>query len=144
MRKPHAWLILLSSLTALRCNHTSADDDPEVLSNLRFAPGAFDSFRRNTELKFTLKHPATLHITIESKGVPQSGTPQERAPQGGAPSGYFVVKTLIENAYQPKGSHSIAWIGDTDTEVFAPAGVYLGVVNINNRRFETTVQVFHF
>ena len=129
MRIPRALLILMCFFTALRCNHSSPADDPEMLSNLRFAPGAFDSFTRNTELKFTLRHPVTVDITIESKGIPD---------------GYLVVKTLIANAPASKGSHSIAWLGDTDAEVFAPAGVYLGVVNINNRRFETTVQVFHF
>ena len=149
MRIPHAWMIVMCFFTAVRCHHPLAADDPEVLSNLRFAPGAFDSFTRNTELKFTLRHPVTLDITIESKGGPQSGAPQgdasgKGAPHREAPDGYFVVKTLIVNAYEAKGSHSIAWLGDTDSEVFAPAGIYFGVVKINNRRFETTVQVFHF
>jgi hypothetical protein len=128
MRRPDAMLILFFSLSMVQCNHPSATDDPELLSNLRFAPGAFDSFRRNTELKFTLRHPVTLDITIESKA---------------APGADFVVKTLVQNAYQTKGSHSIAWLGDTDAELFAPAGVYIGVLNISNRRFETTVQVYH-
>ena len=169
MRIPHARLILMCFFSSVRCNHPSAADDPEVLSNLRFAPGAFDSFTRNTELKFTLRHPVTLDITIESRavpqssmsqngvpvgGVPESSPPQTGAPgkharlggaaQGGAGGGEFVVKTLIQNASESKGSHSVAWLGDTDGEVFAPAGVYLGVVKINDRRFETTVQVFHF
>jgi len=121
-------ILILLTLSMVQCNHPSATDDPEVLSNLRFAPGAFDSFRRNTELKFTLRHPVTLDITIERNAAP-------------GPS--FVVKRLVQNAYQTKGSHSIAWLGDTDEELFAAAGVYIGVVNISNRRFETIVQVFH-
>src|SRR6267143_220580 len=151
MRITYAWLLVMCFFAAIRCNHPSAADDPELLSNLRFAPGAFDSFLRNTELKFTLRHPVTLDITIERRAVPQTGVPvggvsesgpfQAAAPHEKAADGYFVVKTLLENVLESKGSHSIAWLGDTDAEVFAPAGGYLGVVKINNRRYETTVQV---
>src|SRR5436309_3257003 len=117
MRIPRALLILMCFFTALRCNHSSPADDPEMLSNLRFAPGAFDSFTRNTELKFTLRHPVTVDITIERRGASHTGLRGKGFSQVDALDGHFVAKTLIANAPASKGSHSIAWLGDTDAEV---------------------------
>jgi len=96
---------------------------------MRFSPSAFDSFRRNTELRYTLKAPTTVSIYIVK--ALSAGT---QAP----------VKTLVEDLSETKGTHSITWIGDTDQRLFAPAGVYLGVLRIDQRRFETIIQVFHF
>lgn len=56
----------------------------------------------------------------------------------------LLVKTLVENLNETKGSHSITWIGDTDERLFAPAGIYFGVVQFQQFRFETIIQVFHF
>ena len=56
----------------------------------------------------------------------------------------LLVKTLVENLNETKGSHSITWIGDTDQRLFAPVGIYFGVVQLQQNRFETIVQVFHF
>ena len=52
-------LVLLSS-----CNYPSQLDDPELVNSLRFSPSAFDSFKANTELRYTLKVPATLNAYI--------------------------------------------------------------------------------
>ena len=122
-------LIAVHLITAFQCSHPSASADSGVLSNLRFAPSAFDSFRRNAELKFTLKLPETLNIYIVRK---DGGGRESR------------VKTLVENARETGGSHSVSWLGDNDMEFFAPAGMYFGVVEIDQQAYETTVQVFHF
>jgi flagellar hook assembly protein FlgD len=54
------------------------------------------------------------------------------------------VKTIVENLNATKGSNSVTWIGDTNQKYFAPVGTYYGIVQTQNHRFETTVQVFHF
>lgn len=121
--------IAASLIGAIGCNHPSASTDPGVLSNLRFSPSAFDSFKRNTELKFTLKLPLTLNVRIIRKDA------------AGAESR---VKTLIGNARETGGSHAVTWLGDNDDGLFAPAGTYLAVVEIDQQTYETSVQVFHF
>jgi hypothetical protein len=123
------WLIVLSAINGIRCNHPAGPADSGVVSNLRFAPSAFDSFKRNTELKFTLKLPETLNIFI----VRRDAAGDESR-----------VKRLIENARQTRGSHSVSWLGDTDNGLFAPAGMYLALVEIEAQTYETTVEVFHF
>ncbi|MBI5021782.1 MAG: hypothetical protein HZB59_10110 [Ignavibacteriales bacterium] len=104
-------------------------DDPALVSNLRFSPSAFDSFRRNTELKYTLKNPSEVSIYIMKKDSLQNDV---------------LVKTLVENAVETKGTHSTTWLGETNQRYFAPVGIYFGVLKIGSRRFETSVQVFHF
>lgn len=125
-----AFLISLFFIPSfMQCNLPNATDDPALVSNLRFSPSAFDSFRRNTELKYTLKSPATVSIYIIKKDTIE----QE-----------FLVKTLMENAQETKGSHSVTWLGDTNQRYFAPIGIYFGKVQIENKSFEAIVQVFHF
>jgi hypothetical protein len=119
-----AILIALSS-----CKLPTALDDPALVSNLRFSPSAFDSFRTNTEIRYTLKAPATVSIFISRR----DSLGQD-----------FLVKTLIENVNETKGSHSHTWLGDTNQGQFAPIGSYIGVVQIQRKRFETAVLVFHF
>ena len=111
------------------CRLPAAIDDPNVISSLRFTPSAFDSFRRNTELKYVLRAPATVSIYIVKRDSARRESP---------------VKRLAEDLNETKGSHSITWIGDTDQRLFAPAGVYYGIVRMQNQRFETIVQIFHF
>ena len=111
------------------CRVPSADEDPNLVTSLRFSPGAFDSFRRNAEMKYSLKSPATLSIYIV-----------RRDSSGEEP----IVKTLAEDLSETRGSHAITWLGDTDRRLFAPTGVYFGVVQLRRQRFETMVQVFHF
>ena len=122
-----AWLIVLSLSGS--CKLPSALDDPELVSSLRFSPSAFDSFKSNTQVLYTLKAPATLNAYI----LKVDSTGKE-----------YLVKTLVLNAAESKGSHAHTWLGDTDDGLFAPMGTYIGVIQIQQRRFESTVLVFHY
>lgn len=117
------------SLCSFQCKLPTATDDPNVISSLHFTPSAFDSFRRNTEMKYSLKAASVVSIYI----VKKDSTKRE-----------LLVKTLVEGLNETKGSHSITWIGDTDQRLFAPVGIYFGLVHIQNQRFETIIQVFHY
>jgi len=117
-------LMLLNS-----CNHPSQIEDPELVNSLRFSPSAFDSFKSNTEMRYTLKVPVALNVYI----LRSDSTGKE-----------FLVKTLAINAAESKGSHAHTWLGDTNDELFAPPGLYIGVIQIQERRFESTVLVFHY
>ncbi len=120
-------LILLSLLSS--CNLPSALDDPELVSSLRFSPSAFDSFKSNTEIRYTLKSPAALNAFV----IKRDSTGKD-----------YLVKTLAVNAAESKGSHAHTWLGDTDDGYFAPPGLYIGMIQIQERRFESTVLVFHY
>jgi hypothetical protein len=111
------------------CSHPSQLDDPELVSSMRFSPSAFDSFKSNTEMRYTLKVPATLNAYV----LKTDSTGKE-----------YLVKTLVTNAAESKGSHAHTWLGDTNDELFAPPGLYIGVIQIQERRFESTVLVFHY
>ena len=120
-------LILLVLLNS--CSHPSQLDDPELVNSLRFSPSAFDSFKSNTEMRYTLNIPVALNAFI----LKSDSTGKE-----------FLVKTLAINAAESKGSHAHTWLGDTNDELFAPPGLYIGVIQIQDRRFESTVLVFHY
>ncbi len=117
------------SLCNLDCHLPTGADAPDAITGLRFTPSAFDSFRRITELTYSLRAASTVSIYIVKKDSSQKE---------------FLVKTLAVNLDDTKGSHSITWIGDSDAHVFAPVGIYFGVVQIQLRRFQTIVQVFHY
>jgi len=125
----HAALLVLSAMTFSACRFPSAADEPEVLANLRFSPGAFDSFRRNTEILYTLSQPARVTFSIVRR--PASG-PDEP------------VTTLFTEILESKGYHSHTWLGDTSQGLFAPAGDYVGIVRVGTMRFEAPVRVFHY
>jgi hypothetical protein len=80
-------------------------------------------------MKYSLSRPASVFAYI----VRRDGT-----------SGESVVKTLALDLSDTKGSHSITWIGDTDQRLFAPSGIYYGLLVIEGHRYEAIVQVFHF
>ena len=122
-----ACLIVLS--LHISCSLPSALDDPELVSSLRFSPSAFDSFKSNTEVRYTLKNPATLNAFV----IKRDSTGKD-----------YLVKTLAVNAAESKGSHAHTWLGDTDDGCFAPPGLYIGMIQIQERRFESTVLVFHY
>ena len=111
------------------CTHPSQLDDPELVSSLRFSPSAFDSFKSNTQVRYSLKSPATLNAFI----ITRDSTGKE-----------YLVKTLTINAAESKGSHAHTWLGDTINQLFAPPGLYIGIIQIQERRFESTVLVFHY
>ena len=112
-----------------QCKFPTAVDDSNVISSLHFTPSAFDSFQRNTEMKYSLKAASVVSVYI----VKKDSTNRE-----------LLVKTLAEDLNETKGSHSITWIGDTDQRLFAPVGIYFGLVHIQNQQFETIIQVFHY
>ena len=122
-----AGIMALSLLSS--CQYPSALDDPELVSSLRFSPSAFDSFKTNTQMLYSLKSPATLNAFV----IKRDSTGKD-----------FLVKTLAVNAAESKGSHAHTWLGDTDDGYFAPPGLYIGMIQIQERRFESTVLVFHF
>ncbi|MDP2883986.1 MAG: hypothetical protein Q8P51_03065 [Ignavibacteria bacterium] len=128
MRSRSGILLILSSLVC-SCKLPSALDDPELVTSLRFSPSAFDSFKSNTQILYSLKAPATLNAYI----LKVDSTGKE-----------YLVKTLVLNAAESKGSHAHTWLGDTDDGLFAPTGTYIGVIQIQNKSFQATVLVFHF
>lgn len=110
------------------CSPVSAEDDPELVSGLRFEPGAFDSFRTSTEIRYQLKSPATVDLFVTSR----DSLGDER-----------LVKTLVRRLAESRGSHVHAWLGDTDQMIFAPAGSYRGVLVAGRQRFEAFVIIYH-
>ncbi len=125
----HKILFILLSILSFSCKLPTAADDPNIVSNLRFTPSAFDSFTKNTEIQYTLKNPVTVSISI----VKKDSSGQE-----------FLVKNLAEDIHETKGSHRHTWLGDTDKGYFAPIGTYIGILQIESKRYETTVLIFHF
>lgn len=99
--------------------------DDLLVSSCRFEPPLFDSFRQNTKLSYTLNQPATVSVYILD---------QDRK----------IVKTIAVNLSLSKGSHSHGWKGDSDELTFVPTGIYIGQVNVRGKKFETTVEVFHW
>lgn len=111
------------------CRFPSAQEDPDLVTSLHFTPSAFDSFRRNAELKYSLKTASTLSVTIVRRDSSRTSS---------------LVKTLVGDLNETKGAHAITWLGDTDQHLFAPAGIYFGVIRTGKQRFETIVEIFHF
>ena len=122
-------LFTVLSLILVSCKLPTAADDPNIVSNLRFTPSAFDSFTKNTEVQYTLKDPVTVNISI----VRKDSSGQE-----------YLVRTIAEEIHETKGTHRHTWLGDTEKGLFAPIGTYIGIVRIESRRFEATVLIFHF
>jgi hypothetical protein len=122
-------LLVVMLLGFTSCKLPTAADDPNIVSNLRFTPSAFDSFTKNTEVQYTLKNPVTVSISI----VKKDSSGQE-----------FLVRTIAEDIRETKGTHRHTWLGDNEKGLFAPIGTYIGIVQIDSQRFEATVLVFHF
>jgi hypothetical protein len=122
-------LLLMLSAFALPGCHLPTEADDSILANLRFSPSAFDSFRRNTEILYTLKKSARVTFSIVRRL--DSGTDQP-------------VLTLFTDLLESKGYHSHTWLGDTSQGLFAPAGNYVGIVRVDGRPYEAAVRVFHF
>lgn len=116
------------ALLALSCQLPAPADDPDLITNLRFSPSAFDSFRHNTEIRYTLKNPARLSVVIVHRD------------SSGAES---IVATLASEIPETSGTHAHTWLGDTMHGAFAPAGRYLGRVLVGRRTFDTAVLVYH-
>ena len=124
------WGIVAAALaSAVGCRTGVLSPDADLLSSLRFSPSAFDSFRRNTELHYSLSAPAELQVRII------------RRDQEGRET---LIRILATRLSETKGAHAITWLGDTSERLFAPAGRYIGVVQIGGSLFEAPVEVFHF
>jgi len=96
-----------------------------IIANLRFSPDAFDSYKRNTSLKYSLLKEAEVSILIlDSNGKK--------------------VFTLLYNLLETKGSHSHGWLGISDNGTFVPAGIYLAKVVADYDEAFTSVEIFHF
>ncbi|MGA9116802.1 MAG: hypothetical protein WB626_08510 [Bacteroidota bacterium] len=103
--------------------------EPAGVADLRFSPSAFDSFRANTQIRYSLKVPAVVTIMIVQRDT--TGR-------------LLYVNTLVANTLETKGTHAHTWLGDTFTGYFAPAGLYFGILQTGSERFEAAVRVFHF
>ena len=98
---------------------------PNIITNLRFSPDTFDSYKRNTSLKYTLLKQAEVSIHIyDANGN--------------------LVKTLLENLKETKGTHSHGWLGISDKGFFVPVGVYLAKVKADYDEAYAIVEIFHF
>ena len=120
--------IVLVALLSVSCRLPSPADDPELITNLRFFPSAFDSFKHNTELRYRLKTPARLSVLIVHRD--SAGTES-------------LVSTLAANSAETAGTHGHSWLGDTMRGAFAPAGRYLGRIIVEGQTFETGVLIYH-
>ena len=128
LRGDYLFLVVML-MNLISCKLPTAADDPTVVSSLRFTPSAFDSFTKNTEVQYTLKNPIAVNISI----VKRDSSGQE-----------YLVKKLAEDIHETKGTHRHTWLGDTEKGLFAPIGTYIGIIQIESQRFETTVLVYHF
>lgn len=128
-RRPLAYIIAALLPLLQGCTLPCPGDSPVIVTNLRFSPSAFDSFARNTEIRYTLAAPVKVSVAI-LRSDSEAGTQ--------------LVKTLFTDLSESKGVHAHTWLGDTGQGRFAPAGEYTGVVTVSSQRFETTVRVFHF
>jgi flagellar hook assembly protein FlgD len=98
--------------------------DSSIVSNLRFEPEAFDSFTASTSVRYTLSRPTVTTMRICSKSRE-------------------TVIILFEDLSESKGSHAHTWLGDTDEGFFAPAGSYVGVLEVEGEKYESVVRIYH-
>ena len=98
---------------------------PNIITGLRFSPDTFDSYQRNTSLKYSLLKEAEVSIYIyDSQGKE--------------------VKTLIENLLETTGSHSHGWLGISDLGTFVPTGIYIAKVEADYDFAFASVEIFHY
>lgn len=130
-RKCHRNNIYLKSLVVASTLYgCSLPTQPDLLvSSLRCSPSAFDSFRANTEIRYTLAKPTTVTIYIAQRN--SSGQ-------------LILINSIAENINETKGSHGHTWLGDTAAGLFAESGNYIAVLQIESNQYEAGVRVFHF
>ncbi len=125
----HPAFVLLSALLLSGCRLPTSVESEDIVASLRFSPAAFDSFRRNTEILYTLNQSARVTLSIVRRPVQGADQP---------------VVTLFTELFESKGLHSHTWLGDTSAGLFAPPGDYIGIIRVGGRSFEAAVRVFHF
>ena len=119
------FVIIAPSITIPHCSMPSPSDP--VLTSVRFSPSAFDSFKRNAELHYTLRKSSCISVILIRRTTADS-----------------LVKVLCVNLNESPGSHAHTWLGDNQMGRFAPAGGYVGIVTADNERSEAAVTVFHY
>jgi hypothetical protein len=122
-------LIVLIAGYIAGCKVPGEVDTSLLVANLRFSPAAFDSFKGNTEIRYSLGEPAEVSCVIVRRGT---------APPD------LLVTTLCAAVHESRGTHAHTWLGDTNTGLFAPAGDYIGIVTVRDHRYEATVRIFHY
>jgi len=122
-------VILFTAGMFAGCRLPGETDESLLVTNLRFSPAAFDSFKGNTELRYSLAVPSDVSCVIVKRN-------------GAGPD--LLVSALSTGIHESKGTHAHTWLGDTEAGLFAPAGEYVGIVRVRDHQFESTVRVFHF
>ena len=97
---------------------------PEIITSLRFSPDAFDSYQRNTSIRFTLTRRATVSAWISNSG------------------GEIIIQ-LAQKIEQTRGTHSLAWLGLDGNGTFVTPGVYIAWVSADYDRASASVVVYH-
>jgi hypothetical protein len=111
------------------CKLPTSVDASLLVTNLRFTPSAFDSYTKNAEIQYSLSTASTLSISIQKKDT----------------SGYYsLIRSIAVNIAETKGTHRHTWLGDTERGLFAPVGTYIGVLQIDQSKYEATILVFHY
>lgn len=118
--------LVIAIITCVASCRLPSSTEP-LVTNLRFAPSAFDSFERNTELKYTLKESATIAIRVVRRD-----------------SADTLIKSLCSSLQETPGTHAHTWLGDNAAGFFAPAGEYVAILTANGERSEATVTLFHY
>ncbi|PIS25689.1 MAG: hypothetical protein COT45_02020 [bacterium (Candidatus Stahlbacteria) CG08_land_8_20_14_0_20_40_26] len=95
-----------------------------IIKNLRFSPSAFDPYRGNTKIRYSLSKSATVTIWIER---------DEK-----------LVRNIATDIKETQGTHEHSWLGGDNTQHFVSVGTYIGVVVTGDERGEATVEVFHW
>ena len=122
-------VFLCSTLVTSNISCTLPTASDFLVSSLRCSPSAFDSFRANTEIRYTLASAATITLYIAQRS--EAGE-------------LVLVKTLASNIHETKGSHGHTWLGDTHQGVFAESGEYIAILQIESNNYEAGVRVFHW
>ena len=123
----HTVCLILALVLLVSCKLPADLETESLVTNFRFSPAAFDSFKQSTVLRYSLAAPSEVSCMIIRR----------------TPAADALVTILCANVRESKGTHAHTWIGDTAVGQFAPAGDYIGVVRVRDRGFEATVRVYH-
>ena len=119
--------LILSAAMLVSCRLPADVDAESLVTNFRFSPAAFDSFKQSTELRYSLAAPSDVSCMIIRRTAVADA----------------LVTILCVSVRESKGTHAHTWLGETYAGQFAPAGDYIGIVRVRDRGFEATVRVYH-
>lgn len=117
--------ILVIALCLIWTNCGINPFDTDIITNLRFSPDTFDSYKRNTSLKYSLIKEAQVSIEIYDS----SGNK---------------VKTVLSSLIETKGIHSHGWLGVSDKGEFVKAGIYIAKLKADSDQAFASVEIFHY